>query len=69
MDLTLNNRQEAINTTNERISIAELLVIKNFSYKMLMVRVNGKNVRKDEYSSTFISNGDHIDVIHLISGG
>lgn len=69
MDLTLNNRQETISTTKEHISIAELLVVKNFSYKMLMVRVNGKNVRKDEYNTAFISDGDNVEVIHLISGG
>ncbi len=69
MDLTLNNRQETISTSKEHISIAELLVIKNFSYKMLMVRVNGSNVRKDEYNTAIISNGDNVEVIHLISGG
>ncbi len=69
MNLTLNNRQETISTTKENISISELLVIKKFSYKMLMVRVNGKNVRKDEYDAAILSDGDNVEIIHLISGG
>lgn len=69
MNLTLNNRDEKIETPKSSITIEELLEIKKFSYKMLMVRVNGKNVRKEEYGSTHVGSGDRVEVIHLISGG
>jgi thiamine biosynthesis protein ThiS len=69
MDLTINHRSETINTKQESISVQELLTAKNFSYKMLMVRVNGINVKREDYPLTYVKSGDNVEVIHLISGG
>lgn len=69
MNLTINNRPDTLEVKTEFINIEELLIAKNFSYKMLMVRVNGANVKKDDYKTTYIKAGDNVEVIHLISGG
>jgi sulfur carrier protein len=67
MNITLNNRLDSID--HDQVTIAELLKIKNFTFKMLVIKVNGILVKKDAYSSFNINNGDDVTVLHLVSGG
>jgi sulfur carrier protein len=67
MKITLNNNNEELNA--ESITIQQLLDIKKFTFKMLIIKVNGTIVKRDDYEKTEIRNGDNVDVIHLISGG
>lgn len=68
MNIILNNRPETING-HQSITVKQLLEIKNFSYKMLMVRVNDTTLHKDDYPTTIIRDGDKVAVIHLMTGG
>ena len=67
MEITLNNNKEIIQ--EENISVAELIRIKNFTFKLLVTKVNGQLVKKDERDKVFIHEGDDVMVLHLISGG
>ena len=67
MKIIINNREEIIDY--ETLSLTELLEVKNFTFKMLVTKVNGKLIKKDERKTTIIKNGDNIAVIHMISGG
>lgn len=67
MKIILNNSPETID--QERITVNELLKLKKFSFKMLVVKINGQLVKKNEYNETFVSDGDDVMVLHLISGG
>ena len=67
MKITLNNRPESFK--QEQLTISELLDIKNYTFKMLVVKVNGKLVKKDKYNSHSIKDGDDVSVLHLVSGG
>ncbi len=67
MKITLNNRQEEIDA-NE-LSVSELLKLKNFTFKMLVVKINGKVVRRHEHDSAIVKDGDDVTVLHLITGG
>lgn len=67
MNITLNNRPDLID--QDKLTVSELLKIKNFTFKMLVIKVNGKLVKKDAYSSFNINNGDDVTVLHLVSGG
>lgn len=67
MNITLNNRPESFEY--DRLSITELLKIKKFSFKMLVIKINGKLIRKPAYESTFVKDGDDLQIIHMISGG
>ncbi len=69
MNITLNNREETLDTNKEILSIAELFELKKFSFKNLVVKINGTLVKRDEYQSAYFKNGDKVDVIHMISGG
>ena len=67
MKIILNHRNEEIQA--EELSVQELISIKNFTFKLLVTKINGKLVRKDERDSTPVREGDKVDIIHLISGG
>lgn len=67
MKITLNNRPETFD--KNKITISELLEIKNYTFKMLVIKVNGNLVKKNKYDSFRINDGDDVTVIHLISGG
>jgi thiamine biosynthesis protein ThiS len=67
MEITLNNNKETIQ--EENITVAELIRIKNFTFKLLVTKVNDQLVKKDERDKVFIKDGDDVVVMHLISGG
>lgn len=67
MKITLNNRPESFE--QEEMTVSELLDQKNYTFKMLVIKVNGKLVKKDFYQSEVIRNGDDVSVLHLVSGG
>lgn len=53
----------------ENMNIDLILKRKNYTFKMLVVKVDGKLVKKAEYSKTYVQPGADVKVIHLISGG
>ena len=67
MTLTLNNRIESFDF--EVLTIAELLKVKNYTFKFLVIKINGQLIKKDKYSEAKVSDGDKVDIIHMISGG
>ncbi len=67
MEITLNNRTELIDS--DAISLAELIEYKNFSFKLLVTKVNGRLIKKDERDDVMISPGDEVQILHMISGG
>ena len=67
MKIILNDREEIVDT--DQLNITELLEKKNFSFKMLVIKVNGKLIKKPEYETTLVKEGDNVMVLHLISGG
>jgi len=68
MKILLNNRTETLEN-HEEMSIEQLLKEKNFTFPMIIVKINGKLVKKDKYSTSIIKNGDDVTALHLISGG
>ena len=67
MNIILNNTPETID--GKEISIAQLLILKNFIFKMLVIKVNEQIVKKQDYETTIIKDGDNVVVLHLVSGG
>ncbi|MEI7664172.1 MAG: sulfur carrier protein ThiS [Bacteroidota bacterium] len=67
MKIQLNNNAEEIQ--GDQMSVADLLKYKNFTFKMLVIKINGALVRKTEYETVLIHDGDDVHVLHLISGG
>ncbi len=67
MEITLNNRPESINLNS--LTVNELLKVKNFTFRMLVIKINGKLIKKDQYDNAKIKDGDNVIVMHLVSGG
>lgn len=67
MTLNLNNRTESF--VNDVLTISELLKVKNYTFKFLVVKINGQLIKKDQYPEANLNDGDKVDVIHMISGG
>jgi sulfur carrier protein len=67
MEILLNNRKETID--KEELSLAELILYKNFTFRLLVTKLNGQLIKKDVRANTIIRDGDEVNVLHLISGG
>jgi thiamine biosynthesis protein ThiS len=67
MKILLNNKEEVIEAGS--ITISELLVLKKFTWKMLIIKVNGRVLKRSEYDTTTVKDGDDVSVFHLITGG
>lgn len=66
MKILLNNREEEIKSG---ITVSEMLIIKKFSYKMRIIKINKKLIPKSEYDTTNIHEGDDVQMLYLMSGG
>jgi len=51
------------------MTVQVLLDEKVFTFKHIVVRVNGTFVPEDMYSSFLIKDGDDVVVLHLMAGG
>ncbi len=67
MKITLNNRPETFD--EESLTFEELISKKNYTFKLLVTKLNGKLIKKEERAITKIKDGDDVLVLHLISGG
>jgi len=67
MNITLNNRPDSFE--EDGLTISEILKIKKYSFKMVVIKINGKLIRKPEYNSATVIDGDDVQIIHMISGG
>ena len=69
MNITLNSKEEFIDTPRASLTINELRSIKKYSYKSLIVKINGELVRRENFDSAEFQDGDNVEIIHLIAGG
>lgn len=67
MKIILNNREEEI--ACDSLTVNELLAVKNYSFRMRIVKINGKLIPADQYETTLIADGDNVQIIYLMSGG
>ncbi len=67
MKIILNNTEEYFE--GNQLTISELLQIKKYTFRMLVIKVNGNLIRKGEFEKSFVKDGDDVMVLHLISGG
>jgi thiamine biosynthesis protein ThiS len=54
---------------HEGMTVQDVLDARKFVFPMLVVKVNGRLVRKPDYATTTVQPGDEIQVLHMISGG
>ncbi len=51
------------------MTVADVLKIRNYIFRMLVVQVNGELVKRGTYDQAKIPDGANVEVIHMISGG
>jgi len=67
MNILLNNREEKF--SENTMSVSEMLLQKKFSFKLRIIKINGIFVAKENYDTTFIHEGDNVQMLYLMSGG
>ncbi|HOT02073.1 MAG TPA: sulfur carrier protein ThiS, partial [Acidobacteriota bacterium] len=67
MRLVINNRDTDL--AGSQLTVRQMLQQMKFTFPMIFVRVNGEVIRKDQYDSFVIRDGDRVDAIHLMGGG
>ncbi|GMQ99391.1 MAG: sulfur carrier protein ThiS [Mariprofundaceae bacterium] len=65
MEIHLNGEQKQVTAAN----IAELLCELGMENRMIAIERNLEVVPKSKYNETALSNGDRIEVVHMIGGG
>jgi sulfur carrier protein len=51
------------------MTVQDLLDALKFSFKMIVVKVNGQVVLRKDFGTTEVPDGAEVQAIHLISGG
>ncbi len=51
------------------MTIERILKVMHYTFRMLVVKVDGRLIKKNEYATTVVPPGAVVEVIHLISGG
>ena len=54
---------------HEGMTVRDVLTAKRYTFRMLVVRINGTVIPKTGFDIAVIPDGAVVDVIHLISGG
>lgn len=54
---------------HEGMTVRDVLRMRNYIFRMLIVRIDGSLVPKKEFDTALVPDGSSVDVIHLISGG
>ncbi len=67
MNIRLNG--ERTDFAGESMSVRELLAAKNWSFPLIVVRVNGVLAARGDWDSAMVRDGDDVDALHLVSGG
>ncbi len=67
MNIFLNDREEEL--PGETISVKGMLELNKFSFRMRIIKINGRLIPRESYDSELIRNGDKVQMIYLMSGG
>jgi len=51
------------------MTVQDVLDALKFSFRMIVVKVNGKAVLRQDFATTEVPDGAEVQAIHLISGG
>ncbi len=54
---------------HEGMTIREILQVMKYSFRLLVIKVNGQLVKREAYDSTTVPDEAEVHVIHLMSGG
>ena len=64
--ITVNGRTVA---WQEGMTVQTVLKVMNYTFRMLVVKVDGRLVRKEEYKTFPVPEDADVKVIHMVAGG
>lgn len=67
MEIKLNG--EMVSLQDEVKTIQGLLAFYKLEDRLVIVEHNREIILKDQYESTFIKNGDEVELVHFVGGG
>lgn len=67
MKIVLNNREEVFE--RDVMTVSDMITLKSFSFKLKIIKINGKLIPRDQYESSVINDGDIVQMFYLMSGG
>ena len=67
VEITLNN--EPMTIDGDSVSVEEMLALKRYTFRLRIVKINGRIIDRDSYAREMIHDGDTVQVIYLMSGG
>jgi thiamine biosynthesis protein ThiS len=67
MKIILNNNPETFD--KQTLTIQELIELKKYTFALLITKVNGQLIKKEDRDKVTVKDGDNVAIIHLISGG
>ncbi|MDZ7737789.1 MAG: sulfur carrier protein ThiS [Bacteroidales bacterium] len=67
MKITLNNRPEEFE--GDSMTVTEMLERKKFTFRMRIIKINGRLIKKQDYDKAVIKDGDDVQMLYLMSGG
>ena len=67
VEITLNN--EPMTLDGDTVTVAKLLELKKYTFRLRIVKINGRIIDRDSYDREMIHDGDTVQVIYLMSGG
>jgi thiamine biosynthesis protein ThiS len=67
MKLSVNGNQ--VELAGESASVKDLLASQRYTFPLIVVKVNGAVVPREDYASSYVRDGDSVDAYHLVSGG
>ncbi len=53
----------------EGMTVQKLLKKMNYTFPMIIVRVNGKHVKKEDWETSLVPDGAKVQAFHQIAGG
>ncbi|MBI1870328.1 MAG: sulfur carrier protein ThiS [Chlamydiae bacterium] len=66
MEIFLNGQKKVL---ERKISLVELIHQLGLDEKWVVAELNGEALIKKDYAQTFLSQGDHIELVRAVSGG
>ena len=54
---------------HDNLTISELLKIMKYTFPMIVVKVNGQLIKRDQFKLFRVPNNSDVKIIHLMSGG
>ncbi|MBD3414197.1 MAG: sulfur carrier protein ThiS [Candidatus Aminicenantes bacterium] len=64
--ITVNNRTIE---WEENMTVRRVLEVMNYTFKMLVVKVNGRLVKRKDYDHALVPKDADVKVLHLVAGG